>query len=304
MGKARARRESRSFCFLGREKRGPVLELRPVIHIPIPRRKLARWNVERGNRISQTRGMETHWCEVAGGAQWASVMPQRNGEAQGIPQGTPAASSVRAKKQKQSNNTVRSAGESSAATARTAGHAGTIRQKIIGRRIAGGAGGLWLGRVLQGKDRTLTLFDQPTRKHGGGVFLEPLIEQFGNLLAEIGGVSESRELIRLQSVARGRKEKFPGSLGAELRQGCLPENGLQKYRSNINARVITNASTFRVTRLWKAVEKTGSLQGLCSGCAGDYEDPDRSAWEADGEDEDGDTRAGKGPVEGEGDEKK
>jgi hypothetical protein len=38
-------------------------------------------------------------------------------------------------------------------------------------------------------------------------------------------------------------------------------------------------SNCRVYTLWKSVEIEGSAVGACSGCAGDYEDPDRTAWE-------------------------
>ena len=40
-----------------------------------------------------------------------------------------------------------------------------------------------------------------------------------------------------------------------------------------------------VSGLWKFVEKEEKPQRVCSGCAGDYEDPDRSAWEEDFEEE-------------------
>jgi len=37
--------------------------------------------------------------------------------------------------------------------------------------------------------------------------------------------------------------------------------------------------------LWKNVESEEKSVRACSGCAGDYEDPDRSAWEEDFETE-------------------
>jgi hypothetical protein len=37
--------------------------------------------------------------------------------------------------------------------------------------------------------------------------------------------------------------------------------------------------------LWKTVESEEKSVRACSGCAGDYEDPDRSAWEEDFEEE-------------------
>jgi hypothetical protein len=38
-------------------------------------------------------------------------------------------------------------------------------------------------------------------------------------------------------------------------------------------------SNGRVTWLWKSVETEEKPERACSGCTGDYEDPDRSAWE-------------------------
>ncbi len=44
-------------------------------------------------------------------------------------------------------------------------------------------------------------------------------------------------------------------------------------------------SDSRVSLLWKIVENEERPQGACSGCAGDYEDPDRSVWEEEFEEE-------------------
>jgi len=38
-------------------------------------------------------------------------------------------------------------------------------------------------------------------------------------------------------------------------------------------------SNEQVYGLWKSVENEAGPVRACSGCAGDYEDPDRSAWE-------------------------
>lgn len=45
-------------------------------------------------------------------------------------------------------------------------------------------------------------------------------------------------------------------------------------------------SNRNVTTLWKNVESEEISARACSGCAGDYEDPDRSAWEEEFEEED------------------
>ena len=141
------------------------------------------------------------------------------------------------------------------------------------------AGGFDRGRIFRGEDGALALLDQPASEHGGRVFLEPLLGQIGNLLAEIGSVSKAGKLIGLQSSAGSGEKKFPRSLRTELRHVALLKAGLRKYGRDIYTEVISEFSTFRITKLWKSVEKKEDVAGLCSGCAGDYEDPGRTAWE-------------------------
>jgi hypothetical protein len=62
-----------------------------------------------------------------------------------------------------------------------------------------------------------------------------------------------------------------------------------EYDKNNNAEVITRNSNQHGTGLWKSVEKQENPAGCCSGCAGDYEDPDWSAWERDPDEGDEDT---------------
>jgi hypothetical protein len=154
-----------------------------------------------------------------------------------------------------------------------------IRQNIIGHGMDVRGNGLGIRKRLSGRGGTLALFDQPASEHGGGIFLQPLIEEFADLLAEIGGVAEAGEFVGLQGVVRGGEKKFPGSLGVKLGHRSLPKGEVWRYRSDNNARVIEKASGFGITGLWKVVEKKEEGMGACSGCAGDYEDPDRSAWE-------------------------
>jgi len=60
--------------------------------------------------------------------------------------------------------------------------------------------------------RGLALLHQPTRQHGASVFFEPLIEKRANFLAEIGGVTQTREFVTLKGVARGREKELPRRL--------------------------------------------------------------------------------------------
>jgi hypothetical protein len=75
------------------------------------------------------------------------------------------------------------------------GHGLPAAWRITGLRFAR------LRRVLN-TQRVLALFHQPSREHGSGGFFQPGIEQLGNLLAQICGVIEPRELKALEGVLR------------------------------------------------------------------------------------------------------
>jgi hypothetical protein len=148
---------------------------------------------------------------------------------------------------------------------------------------------LWLERSFDGEDGAFALFNEPAGEHGRGVLFEPLIEEFGDLLPKIGSVGQARELVGLERGARSREQEFPGSLGTELRHKDLQSWVMEEYKTYVNIVVIHDNSNQSINRLWKGVEKQENGMGLCSGCAGDYEDPDWSAWEEDAEEEEGDS---------------
>jgi len=222
-------------------------------------------------------------------------MPRRKTETQGIPQGTLAVSNVRAKKQTKNETLHGEAGQRSDTAARSTRQRVEICQNIIGRSVPvfrgrdRGRGGGVFG--VHSENRALALLDQPASKHGRGVFLEILIQQFGDFLAEIGGVGQARKLVRLERGAGSGEKEFPGSLGTELRHEVLrsEEFGECVY---IYTTVIDGKDDARVHGLWKSVEKRGGLLRACSACPGDYEDPDWSVWEED-EDEDFGAREGR-----------
>jgi hypothetical protein len=125
------------------------------------------------------------------------------------------------------------------------------------------------------------LFDQPTCDQGVGVLVHPLVEEGRDLLAEIRGVSEAREFVTVESIAGSGEKKLPGRLGAIGGHGALRWNLLTfnvQYRSISHLLITSNR---RVNALWKSVQSEEKSARACSGCAGDYEDPDRSAWEED-----------------------
>ena len=186
----------------------------------------------------------------------------------------------------------RRGGERLRAAARNVWTSESIRQKIIGHRMAVCGRGVGGGRVsgllrLRGKHGALPLLDQPAGNHGVGILVEPLVEQGRDLLAEIGRVTEAGEFVALQGVAGSREKELPGWLGAIGIHGALRRKWITysvRYRNSSHSMITSNNT---VTELWKNVDSEEISVRACSGCAGDYEDPDRSAWEEDFEEGDG-----------------
>jgi len=159
---------------------------------------------------------------------------------------------------------------------------------VCGRGFGGGLVRRGLG--FRGEHGALALLDQPAGDHGVGVFVEPLVEQGRDLLAKIGRVVEAREFVALQGVAGSGEKKLPGWLGAIGVHGALRWKLVthsERYGNSNHFRITSNC---RVIELWKNVESEEKPARACSGCAGDYEDPDRSAWEGDFEEADGEFR--------------
>lgn len=186
------------------------------------------------------------------------------------------------------------------------GHSTRVVRRMNGLRFAG------LRGVLNAR-RAFALLHEPSREHGGGVLVEPRIEQLANLLAEIGGVAEPRQLVALQRGKRSRQEKLPGRFslfdGHEylLKESCGHCNALVKHVNStpeLRAVEICGNSARCETGVQKGA---GALRGVsgesrsgvqagelraCSACAGDYEDPDRTAWPADEEKSDAEENEG------------
>jgi hypothetical protein len=89
---------------------------------------------------------------------------------------------------------------------------GSIRKKIIGHAMPVRRQGFIRRSGLWIAQRTFVLVDEPAREHGASVFIKPFIEQCANFLAEIGGMTETREFIALQRIARGREKELPRGL--------------------------------------------------------------------------------------------
>jgi hypothetical protein len=99
-----------------------------------------------------------------------------------------------------------------------------IREKIIGRSITVFRGRFSRKSRFVNLRRALPLLHQPARQHGRGIFLHPQVEQRTDLLAEIGGMAETREFIALQRVSGRREEELPTWLSFVMVHAGLLEN--------------------------------------------------------------------------------
>lgn len=219
----------------------------------------------------------THLHVVAGASRRSRVMPRGEPQTQGIPQGTLAVNNVRAKITTNYENFV----EISGTAAGSARQRHAIRQNIIGRGAALGFDGFRLQIIRSCQYRLFALLNEPPGQHSRSVFFKVLVQQFANLFSQIRGMGQARQFVGLQCGARGGQQKFPGSLGTELRHDNLRGWVQGKYDKYSNALVIYTASNGAVNVLWKFVEKQHESLRLCSGCAGDYEEPDWTAWDDD-----------------------
>lgn len=234
----------------------------------------------------EVRGVDPQDCWAATRPLWKRDVGRIERVAGGTPFRPCGARCLLDKTRKSEWLSPRRPSERSSAATRNVWLNDTIRQKIIGHRMAVCGRRVGAGRVrgllrLRGKNGALALLDQPTGDHGVGVFVEPLVEQGRDLLAQIARVTETREFVTLQCVAGSGEKELPGRLGAigvhgALRSKWVTYNG--RYPNSENPMITSNR---RVTGLWKNVETEENSARACSGCAGDYEDPDRSAWEED-----------------------
>jgi len=101
-----------------------------------------------------------------------------------------------------------------------------IRKKIIGHGMSASRKRFSRGNVLLPVLRAFPLLHQPAGQHGCGILPHPKIEKRANLLAEVGGMAETREFIALQRISRSGEEKFPRRLGLVIVHAGLLMNGL------------------------------------------------------------------------------
>ena len=279
-----------------------------IIYIQVPGRNAARWDLRSAETVLAKRKFEAWGSSAARNEARARLATQRNGhEVDTPPRILPVQPTAGKNKQKR-HEKVRRVDEVSGSSWRSARWNDTVRENIIGRTSALVFRGRRCRNGLFAEDGAFALIHEPTSEHGGSVFLEILVEEGGQFLAEIGGVSEAGKLIGLESVTGSGEKELPGRLGVMGVQENLLEQVLWKRRGNGTTEIYVVTSNPEVTRLWKSVQAVENVWGACSGCAGDYEDPDRSAWEPDPEEDEEDTAGAEISSEGEldvrGDEKR
>jgi len=201
-----------------------------------------------------------------------------------------------AKSKPERHEIARCADETSSSSTGSARWNDTIPQKVIGRTAPLVFGRCRRGNSLFAEDGAFALIHQPACQHCRGVFLEILIQERAQFLAQIRRVSEAGEFIALQRIAGSGEKEFPWRLGVVRVHEDLPTKVLWKRRKDSTTRTYIVTSNPKVTRLWKSVQTVENTLHACSGCAGDYEDPDRTAWEPDPEENEEDMAAGEFPT--------
>ena len=188
-----------------------------------------------------------------------------------------------------------------------------IGKKVIGRGNAIWSPFGAAGRAFGSSRRQLALVNQPSGHGGRGILLEPLVHQRPDLLAKVGGMAEAREFVALQAVTRSSQQKLPGGLGAVAGHGDLLWGQGGQCRDSITVvyRVKNYCRVLSCGKVWKTPEDAAvaefteidektqrtptakksrggvgsfvsqrcglALHAACSACAGDYENPERSA---------------------------
>jgi hypothetical protein len=98
-----------------------------------------------------------------------------------------------------------------------------FRQEIIGRSFARHPARFGCRRVRH--LRLHALVNQPSRQRRRSIFLQPLIQEIADLLAQVGSMSKAGEFIVLQGVPRSAQQELSGRLGLVLGHGILQRNG-------------------------------------------------------------------------------
>jgi len=161
-----------------------------------------------------------------------------------------------------------------------------------GDSLAGMAGSC--GRA--GRPRPFGVLKKPSSQKSKGGFLQPLVEQGDDFLAQVGGVVESGQFEALERRGRGQRKVFRRGIGASghghilLSEwcGCAVYHKIQyvkqKYygtpgpEGTAGGKVPgSRGSEAKWRRGVGEEEGSGKVGKMCSACAGDYENPEMTA---------------------------
>jgi hypothetical protein len=148
----------------------------------------------------------------------------------------------------------RNSGLASRRAARCWWRSGLLREKIIGHSVRSIEPRFRPGDSIRDLRRTLALLHQPASQHGRGVLFQPLVEQGTDLLAEIGGMTQARQFIGLQRIARGGQKKLPRRLGV------VPGHGILLWGQEFHGNTVVipfkdNQSVNGCGKLWKTARR-------------------------------------------------
>jgi hypothetical protein len=173
--------------------------------------------------------------------------------------------------------------------------------EIIGRSTDRVGLQLSAARTDRSVRHPIAVLHQPSCQQSRRSFLEPDIEQFNDLFADVCGMAQARQFVALQRRAGSRKQEIPRRLGFGL-----TVHGTLHGKSDVTS-LLTISNSIEKAPVWKTVEnlralfrgagarerspgaQTACLQdaerrvrlSACSGCSGDYEDPDATSWTED-----------------------
>jgi hypothetical protein len=195
-------------------------------------------------------GDGAQWCAAPAGIAAALALRSLGHAAQGTPVQLGADWSRNVASSLKWKCWPRNSGLASRRAARCWWRSGLLREKIIGHSVGSIEPRFCAGDGVLDLRRTLALLHQPARQHGRGVFFQPLVEQSTNLLAEIGGMTQARQFVRLQRIARSGQKKLPRRLRV------VPGHGILLWGQEFHSNTVVipfkdNQSVNGCGKLWK-----------------------------------------------------
>jgi len=201
-------------------------------------------------------GDGAQWCAAPAGMTTALALRSLGHAAQGTPVRRGAGWSRSVASSLKLKWWPRNCALDSRRAARCWWRSGLFREKIIGHSVRSIEPRFCPGDGVRNLPGMLSLFHQPARQHGRGVFFEPLVEQGTDLLAEIGGMTQARQFVGLQRIARCGQKKLPRRLGPIAGHGILLR-GQEFHGNTVVIPFKDNQSVTGCGKLWKTARRFG-----------------------------------------------